>query len=219
MKTHCIRHLMVTGAALAVVLLTGCATQNTVPHHQYLQRSPIRVAIVPGLNRTDQPEAVVVLDKAWQAGLTKLGYVVVSADQVVTYAASVGASLQAVRNRSVADLGKDLRVDAILHTEILKWATSYKVVVADSTVAGSGRLVECATGATIWERHWVLQRNSGTSSDPLAMLISAAVTALVQSATDAPTQMAQEAVSMSAVTVPLPGFAPPPKTPPKPMPR
>ena len=207
------------GFAIAAIFLTGCATPKPPPGHQYLQRTPVRVAIIPGLNKSDQPEAVVVLDKAWQVGLTRVGYEVVSADQVVTYASSVGTSLQTVRNQPVAKLGQDLHVDVVLQTEIHRWATSYKVIVSDSTVAGISRLVECSTGATIWERHWVIQQSSGTSGDPLAMLISAAVTALIDSATDAPTRLASQAVDMSAVTLPLPGFAPIEKAPPKPTPR
>jgi hypothetical protein len=202
------------GLLLAAFLLTGCATQSGIPSHQYLQR-PLSVAIVPGLNKTDQPEANIVLDKAWEAALARLGYQVVSADHVVTYASASGLSLEQVRKTAPAKLGQDLKVDAILQTEVLRWNTSYKVIAADSTVAGVGRLIEASTGAIIWEHHWVFQNKSGNGGNNgiLGLLIDAAVTATINSATDAPTRMAKQAVNMSAGTLPHPGNAPEAKPP------
>jgi hypothetical protein len=201
---------LAAGLALASLLFNGCAAQNRIAAHHYLQR-PLRVAIVPGVNKTDQPKANIVFDKAWEDALTHLGYQVVSADQVVTYAAASGVSLEQVRQTDSAKLGADLKVDAILTTEILRWGTSYRVVQSDSTVSGVGRLVEASTGATIWEHHWVFQQQSGNgggNNGILGILVNAAVTATVQAATDAPTQLAKQGVAMSAGTVPRPGNAP-----------
>ena len=210
MKTTNTSVSLATGLALGLMLLNGCATQSGLAAHNYLQR-PVRVAIVPGINRTDQPEANIVLDKAWGEALTKLGYQVVSSDRVVTYATSSGLSLNQVRGTNPAKLGNDLKVDAILQTEILRWNNSYKVVAADSTVSGIGRLVEASTGATIWEHHWIYQQGSGNgggNNGILGVLIDAAVTATVNAMTDAPTRMAKQAVAISAGTLPHPGIAP-----------
>jgi len=200
---------LIIGLALTTVLFSGCAThQAGIPAHQYLQR-PLRVAIVPGLNKTDQPEANVVLDKAWEAALTNCGYQVVTADRVVTYAAASGISLEQVRHSAPAKLGQDLKVDAILQTEILRWNNRYIVISADTTVAGVGRLVEASTGAIIWEHHWVYQQKSGNGGGGVfGILIDAAVTATINAATDAPTRLAKQAVIWSAGTVPCPGIAP-----------
>jgi hypothetical protein len=193
---------------LAALLLNGCAGP-AVPNQNCLQR-PLRVAIVPGINKTDQPKANMVFDKAWEEALTKLGYQVVDADRVVTYAAASGITLNQVLKTDTAKLGNDLKVDAILTTEILHWKNSYKVVKADSTVSGIGRLVEASTGAIIWEHHWVYQEQSGNGGNNgvLGLLVDAAVTAVVNSATDAPTRLAKQGVAMSAGTVPRPGYAP-----------
>jgi hypothetical protein len=117
--------------------------------------------------------------------------------------------LEQVRKTAPAELGKDLKVDAILQTEILRWNNRYMVVSADTTVAGVGRLVEASTGAIIWEHHWIYQQKSGNGGGGvLGILIDAAVTATVNAATDAPTRLAKQAVTMSASTVPRPGNAP-----------
>ena len=198
------------GLALAALLLNGCANPNIGSQaHNYLLR-PLRVAIVPGENKTDQPKANMVFDKAWEEALAHLGYQVVSADHVVTYAAASGISLEQVRKTDPAKLGNDLKVDAILNTEILRWKNSYKVVESDSTVSGVGRLVEASTGAIIWEHHWVYQEKSGNGGNNglVGLFVDALVTATVNAATDAPTRMAKAGVAMSAGTVPHPGKAP-----------
>jgi len=201
---------LATALALAPALFSGCATQSRgIPACNYLQR-PLRVAIVPGVNKTDQPEAKIVLDKAWEAALTQLGYQVLPADSVVTYAAASGISLDQVLKMDTAKLGHDLKVDAVLTTEVLRWANSYKVIAADSTVEGVGRLVEASTGATIWEHHWIFQQrsNNGGNNGIIGLLVDAAVTAAINSATDAPTRMAKQAVAFSSGTLPHPGNAP-----------
>ena len=205
--TACIS--LIVGLSILSALLSGCATPCR-PAHDYLQR-PVRVAIVPGVNKTDQPEANVVVDKAWETAITKLGYKnVVSADRVVTYAAASGVSLEQVGKTDTAKLGQDLKVDAILNTQILTWETSYLVLAAGSTVAGVSSLVDASTGATIWEYHWILvdQSSNNSGGGIVGMMVSAAITATINAASDAPTRLAKQAIEIAASTVPLPENAP-----------
>lgn len=202
--------LLVLAATLFLVaVVTGCATRNHYNSIDYLQR-PLRVAIVPGVNQTDQPEATIVFDKAWATALAHRGYQVVPADRVVSYGGASGQSLADIRHLSPQKLGQDLKVDAILTTKVLRWKNAYRVIEADTTVSGLGWLIDARTGATIWEHKWVYQQssNQGGNDSVVGILTNALVTATVNSATDEATRLAKQGVNMSVNTMPIPGNAP-----------
>jgi ABC-type phosphate/phosphonate transport system substrate-binding protein len=92
MKTRSSLLFLAAGFFLVTVAGTGCVTSSRDQSINYLQR-PLRVAIVPGVNRTDQPEATMVFDKAWEEALSRRNYQVVSADRVVSYGGASGQSL------------------------------------------------------------------------------------------------------------------------------
>lgn len=202
--------LLFLAAALLVFAVagTGCATDRD-KSIDYLQR-PLRVAIVPGVNRTDQPQATMVFDKAWEEALAGRSYQVVSADRVVSYGGASGQSLEDIRHLPAQKLGQDLKVDAILTTEVLRWKNSYKVIESDTTVSGLGLLVDARTGATIWEHKWIYQESSNQNNNNglVGMLVGAAVDAAISSAIDKPAHMAKQGVNMSVNTMPIPGTAP-----------
>lgn len=193
---------------LGSFLVNGCVT-TPVAEHNYLKRPVMVVAVIPGSNKTEHPDGTIVVDKAWEEALTKVGFKVISADRVATYAASRGISLHELQSSKPAELGRDLKVDAILQTEILEWGTSYVVIRASSTVKGKGRLVEASTGALIWEHGWTVIDSGGQNNNGIVgALINAAVTAIVNSAVDVPARLAKKAIDTSAACMPRPGMPP-----------
>jgi hypothetical protein len=210
MKIRTVQVVSSSWLVLVIVLIQGCASAPSGYYaHHYLQRSPVRVAIIPSDNKTDKPEATIAVDKAWETALGAAGFEVVNADQVVTYAASVGTDIQVLKSKPVGDLGRDLKVNALLFSEITQWDTKYMVVKSGSVVAGISRLIEASTGGLIFEHHWVYEEQSGNGGGSvIGMLVDAAVTAAIHSATDEATRMGQRAVAMSAHEMPRPGYAP-----------
>lgn len=212
MKTSLRSIITIIGFVTIAAFWTGCATQQGIPAHHYLQREPVHIAVMPAINKTDKPEAQVVIDKAWGAALKKLNFEVVTTDQVVTYASASGVNLVDLEKADRPRLGTDLKVDAVLTTEITKWNTFYVVIAGGSTVAGISRLFETSTNALIWEYHWAYEDKSGNSGGGLVgILVEAAATAVVHAATDQPTRLARQATNMCANSMPRPGMSPPPK--------
>lgn len=195
--------------ALVLAIAAGCATPT--PEHYYLRRTPIRVAVVPSLNKTDHPEAPVIFNKACEEALRQRGFQVVSADQVVTYAAARGLLLRELPGRKPSEIGTDLKADFLLYSNIDTWAQKYVVVKNATVVSGSSCIYEAATDALVWRQAWCLQRESGDGGGGLTGLIAnAAFSAILDSATDACAALGTQAAHTSINTMPKPGFPPPP---------
>ena len=203
MKTHTLAPVLALGITLGWFFPGTRALAKDHPDYNYLERSPVRVAVVPGVNRTEEPGAPIVLDKTWEKVLQAAGYEVVSADRVVTYAASRGILLSDLPERSPAEMGKDLKVDLLFTTDIFKWEISTKGRRAVATVEVVGRLVEATTGALVWEHHWVYQEEA--AGEGLGKLIDASI----ETNSDKTDRMAQQAVmKLSANKLPRAGYSP-----------
>jgi hypothetical protein len=198
------RDLLPAAPILFSVWLLTCVPSVLAkePAYNYLERSPARIAILPSVNRTDQPGAEIVLDKAWERALNYAGFEIVSADRVITYAANRGLLLSELGNKKISELGHDLKVDLLLKSEIFKWTSSSKGEQARTTVEAVARIIEVSTGAVLWEHHWLYEE---TSSSGLGKLFDAAM----DIASDKASRMGNRAVlKLSASKLPRAGFSP-----------
>lgn len=193
---------------LACLLLAGCTSAPRTPSHYYLQRAPVRVAVMPSENTTDNPEASIIFDKACEEALRRKGFQVISADQVVTYTSARGLSIRELSGRKASEIGRDLKADMLLYTQISHWKTEYVIIQGRSVVAGRSRLVEVSTDALVWRLPWQFAQQSGNGGGGLGILLDAAVTALANSAFDRCSQLGEHAARYSVDTLPLPGVAP-----------
>jgi hypothetical protein len=196
---------------LLLLLLPACSHVPERPTWRYLQRSPVRVAILPSNNQTAKEGASLVVDEAWENVLRKAGFVVVNADAVVTYVSSRGVPLSKLSTVPTAKLGADLRVDYLLSDNITDWGTKYRVLASGSSVSCQTTLVEASTGAVIWANDWTMAENSnsGGNNGLAGVLANALVNAVVDSMTDRPTQLARQGIAGQSTLQPYPGFAPP----------
>jgi len=194
---------------VSLILTQGCATNKT-PWYSYFQRAPIRVVVMPSGNKTEHPDAPVIFNKACEEALTKNNFVVISADKVVTYASSRGVLLSNLSKLKASEIGKDLKADMVLYSEIDTWESKYVVLNTKVHVAGTSRMIETTTDAVVWHYKWDFQKDSsnGNNNGILGLLISAAVDAVVNSAVDACGNLGNEAGGQTVNTLPTPGFAP-----------
>ncbi len=194
------------GLPCLLILLSGCSARYGVDH--FIQREPTVVAIVPSFNRSANPEAQIILDKAWVDKMHDLGFHVINSDQVITYAVSQGVLIKDLEQTRMSQLAKDLDVDFLLLSEIDVWDTKYRVLDAYSKVKGRTKLVEGVTEALVWEYPWEVVIESGGGGGGLEMLANAMATAVVHAATEQAARMARSAVRNVSQTLPRPGFAP-----------
>ena len=212
MKTlYCARCGLAGFVLVPLLLLTqGCATPRT-PWHYYFQRAPIRVVVLPSENKTEHPDAPLIFNKACEEALARKGFVVIGADQVVTYAAARGVLLHEITTRKASEIGRDLKADMVLYSTIDTWESKYVVLNTKARVAGSSRLVETATDALVWYDAWCFEKDSsnGNNNGLVGLLVSAAVDAVANSAFDACAMLGTQAAGVTVGTTPQPGFAPP----------
>jgi hypothetical protein len=201
--------LALVAAAAGLLLAGGCAQAPQLPAWRYLQRSNVRVGIIPASNQTTQVGAPLIIDKAWEEALRKSGFVVVNADSVVTYLSSRSVSLAKLLAIPTAQLGNDLHVDYLLEDEIENWGTKYHVIVGGAVVSCKSRLIEASTGATVWASDWTMQEQSDSNGNGLGgALMNALVTAIADSMFDKSTQLARQGVALQSTSQPYPGVAP-----------
>ncbi len=206
-----LRAVMTMAVVLFGLVGSGCATHNNLEHY-YFQRLPVRVAVIPCANATDEPAASIIFNKACEEQLRKRGFEVVEADRVLTFAVASGMTVRELPELKPSRLSAELKVDYLLYTRIDRWATKYHVVNGSSEVSGASWLYEGPTDALMWQLGWHEARNSGDGGgDLLNLLIQAAVTAAANSAFDVCGQMGTDAAHTAVQTLPNPGFEPLPQ--------
>ncbi len=194
---------------IIVSLLTGCASKPKIPSYNFLQRTPVRVVVLPSVNNTQKPEASIVFNKACEEALKKKGFEVITADQVITYASANGVLIRDLTASEAGKIGREMKADMVLYSDINKWETKYFVIKSTSTVEGVSRLVETSTNSLIWRYGWTLQTQSGGSGNGLVgMLVESAVTAVAHTAFDQCSALGNQAGAFTVSTMPQPGYAP-----------
>ncbi len=194
----------------------GCASDRSLEHY-YFQRDPVRVAVIPCENVTDEPAASIIFNKACEEQLRNRGFEVVEADRVVTFASASGLTVRELPDLKPSRLSAELRADYLLYTRIDRWATKYHVIQGSSVVAGASWLYEGPTEALVWQSGWHQERTSGDGGgDLLNLLINAAVTAAANSAFDVCGQMGTDAAIRAVQSLPNAGFEPVVRPPPTP---
>jgi hypothetical protein len=209
MKTRNFIRGIFIGFGVSLLLLQGCSPTGTAWHY-YMQRTPIRVVVVPSENKTEHPDASVVFNKACEEALAKKGFDVIAADEVVTYASSRGLLLGDVAKLKSSEIAKDLKADMVLYSVINTWDSEYVVLNTRVHVSGTSRLVEAGTEALVWRYTWDLRQDSssGNSGGVVGLLVGAAVTAVANSAFDACADLGAQAAGVTVSSLPQPGFAP-----------
>jgi hypothetical protein len=192
---------------IIVLLLAGCVSLPPVPSH--LQRTSFRILVMPSTVPASHPEAQITVDKAWEDVLRARGFDVVSADRALTYVGARGLSLKQLRAMPLSRIGRDMKVDGILLTEVARYDTQYAVLAAGTVVAGGSQLVEASTEAVIWGRRWAAQSESGGGRNLGDALAQALVQALADKMFDQATSLARQAIGGAARSIPPPGFDPP----------
>lgn len=163
----------------ALLLLAGCATaEKPRDYDAFFQKHPRSILIVPPINKTTAVDAPAVFSTTITKPLAERGY----------YVFPVALTTDVLRDLGITDEGlvtstppqrfrETFGCDAVLYVTINSWTTTYVVLASQVTVNATYRLVDAASGATLWERSQQVAQGS-RGNNLLEMLISAAVTAM-----------------------------------------
>jgi hypothetical protein len=138
---------------------------------------PRKVAVLPFVNRTSNPEAAAVLRRMFFNFFSSLNYTDVEP-------AVVDASLEASRMFAAAAagealpmgrLGQLLGADAVVTGEALALGQTYALLYANQQAGLRARMVHCSTGRVIWEMEHTVTMHEGDLPLSLTGLAAAIV--------------------------------------------
>ncbi len=85
---------------------------------------------------------------------------------------------------SLKKIDEIIGADAVLYVTLEDWGQKYQVINSVTKVKFRARLVDVKSGDTLWEGDQRVIQSSGVSVNPVVMLVSAAVTQIINSVSD-----------------------------------
>jgi hypothetical protein len=194
--------------AAAVVALGACAHAPRKDYSKLVAAHPRAVLVVPVVNKSMDVDAADYFLSTLPVPLAERGYYVFPVNLVKRVLEDDGlADADLVHGADPARLCALFGADAVMFVTIERWDAKYAVLSTAVTVEFAYTLKDGKTGDTLWthRQHMVYQPSGGSSGNPLADLIAAAVTAAVTKASPNYMPLAREANS-KALAYPGPGL-------------
>lgn len=195
---------------LTAVFLTGCVTQPVKKDMSaFTAAAPRSILVVPTINKSLDVDAPNYVLAALPVPVAEKGYYVFPVNTTKYVLEQEGYyEGERIHQQPTETLAKLFGADAVLYVSINRWDAQYAFIATTVTVDFDYRLVS-KDGTEIWKENKRMQyspQNNNNSGSPLAMLISAAISAALTRA--APnymplTQQANQQVFVMGVN-PLP---------------
>ena len=176
---------------------------------------PHRVAILPFVNKTSDPEAAALMRKMFYNFFSSLNYLDLELSVIDDSLKRSNLYQKIVAGETVSPqmLGQLLGVDAVVYGEVLSLGKIYALVYSDTQAGLKARIVYCNTGQVIWElEHKVHLEEADVPLTPVGLAATVLRTAIShQRATHM--RAASELCMQMVSTIPSPPAAskPPPK--------
>lgn len=183
--SHFLRY---SAALLALVLLGGCATPKTVDYSAFKQSRPKSILVLPPINESPEVQASYSLVSQVTYPLAEAGYYVLPialVDETFRQnGLTTATDIQAVVPSKLHEI---FGADAALYITVTEYGTSYKLIMSDTAVMASAKLVDLKTGTTLWTGVARASSEEGNNNGGglVGMLITAAVKQVINSSTDA----------------------------------
>ena len=178
---------VVLAASAVLIAAAGCATSAPVNYGPYLDHMPNSILVLPPTNQSVEVDAPYGCLSTVTRPLAERGYYVFPVALVDTYMKEQGlptpAEMHAVPPSKLREV---FGADAVLYLDVKDWGTRYVVISSQTSVVVDGRLVDLATGATLWTGSWVAATSSSQGqSNAMAMLVGALVHQIADTSRDA----------------------------------
>jgi hypothetical protein len=172
-----------------VALLTACATPKApYDYTAFKQSRPKSIVVLPPVNETPEVKATMGVMTSTVYPLSEAGYYVLPVSVVAeTFRQNGMTQPEDIHALPVTKLHEIFGADAALYMHVKRYGTTYKVISSETAVAVDAKLVDLRSGATLWagtaSASSAEQNNGGGGL--AAMLVTAVVNQIVNSATDA----------------------------------
>jgi hypothetical protein len=211
-------------AALTIVFLTlgatSCAIKNMLlpapePTVKEEQKLPHRVAVIPFVNKTSNPDADSIIRKMFYNFFSSLNYLDLEPFVIDDNLQRNGLYQSIISGESVsaARLGQLLGVDAVIFGEVTGLGKTYALLYADNAAGLKARMVRCDSGEVIWELEHSVRLQEGDLPLSLTGLAAAIVKTAISYQQASYLQAAAELCMQMVATIPNPPAVsePPPK--------
>jgi hypothetical protein len=183
MKHTCLASSSAIVAAL--VALTGCKTLPPYDYTAYQQHPPRSILVLPPINESTAVEGTFGYLTTVSRPLAERGYYVFPVDVVDRLMRENGLpGAGEMHEVSIEKLREVTGADSVLYLVLHSYGSKFQLLSSNTTVRVSGRLVDTRTGTLLWDGTGLAQQGSGGSGNPLADLVAAAITQVVNSKTD-----------------------------------
>lgn len=165
--------------------LVGCKTLPPYDYTAYRQHPPRSILVLPPINESTAVEGTFGYLSTVSRPLAERGYYVFPVDVVDHLMRENGLpGAGEMHEVSLEKLREVTGADAVLYLTLHSYGSKFQVLSSNTTVSVSGRLVDTRTGTLLWDGSGLAQQGSGGSGNPLADLLAAAITQVVNSKTD-----------------------------------
>lgn len=182
--------LKLVAAALAVVVLTGCATKPPVPYDytEYKLSNPKSILVLPPVNKTPEVRAPYSMLAQVTFPLAESGYYVLPVSLVDETLKENGVTqAQDAHELPSAKLREIFGADAALYISMTQYGTVYRVLDSHTTVSAEARLVDLKTDKVLWTGKAsasTAEQQNQNQGGLAGMLITAIVKQIVGSVAD-----------------------------------
>jgi hypothetical protein len=210
-------------ALISLLIIFGnisCAFRNIInplPRPAILEEEqlPHKVAILPFVNKTSNPEGSEIVRKMFYNFFSSLNYIDLELAVIDDTLKRVDLYQKIVTGKEVSpqEIGQLLGVDAIIFAEVLSLGKIYALIYTDNQAGLKAQMIRCKRGKVIWElEHTIHLEDGEIPLSPIGLAATVVKTAIShQQATHM--KAASELCMQVVTTIPNPParVEPPPK--------
>ena len=168
-----------------LVFMAGCVTTQPFDYSSFRNHRPRSILVLPPLNQTTDVNAPYTYLSTITRPLAECGYYVFPVAVVDAYMKENGLpSPEEMHGVALDKIRNIIGADAVLYVTIEEWGQKYIVIQSVTTIKAKARLIDTASGNVIWQGTQAVSQGSGGGGDPIAMLITAALTQVINTMVD-----------------------------------
>jgi len=172
-----------------------CSCVAKVDYGPYRAHMPRSILVLPPLNESTAVDAPYTYLSTVSRPLAECGYYVFPVAVIDAFMKDNGLPTpDEMQNVPLTKIKEVIGADAVLYVTIEDWGQKYQVISSTTIVKARARLVDVATGATLWTGTEQLAQGSG-GNDIISMLVAALITQIVTSMTDPTHQVSRQAAT------------------------
>jgi hypothetical protein len=174
------------GILIGSLALAGCVTSKPYDYTNFRAHPPRSIVVLPPLNQSTDIKGTYSYLSTVTRPLAEMGFYVFPVAEVDELMKENGLPTAGEMHQvPLNKIGEIIGADSVLYVTLKQYGSKYEIISSVTTVSADAKLVDVKTGLTLWEGSANVRQGSGDSGGSIiGALITAAVTQVVNSATD-----------------------------------